>query len=57
MYGVFFFFKQDGRKLLLDYSKIENPMLKHFPSEGLADVFYNFFFNQVTTIKNETVEL
>lgn len=57
MYGLFFFYKQDGRKLLLDYSKIENPMLKDFPSEGLTDVFYNFFFNQVITNKNEIVEL
>ena len=57
MYGLFFFFKNDTRKLLLDYSKIENPMLKDFPSEGLTDVFYNFFYNQVITNKNEVVEL
>lgn len=57
MYGLFFSFKQDTRKLLLDYSKIENPMLKHFPCEGLTDVFYNFFYQQVITTKNEVVEL
>lgn len=57
MYGLFFYFKHDTRKLLLDYSKIENPMLKDFPSEGLSDVFYNFFYNQVITGKNEVVEL
>lgn len=57
MYGLFFSSKQDTRKLLLDYSKIENPMLKHFPSEGLTDVFYNFFYQQVITSKNEVIEL
>ena len=45
------------RKLLLDYSKIENPMLKDFSSEGIQDVFYNFFENQVTINKSEIVEL
>lgn len=57
MYGVFFPLKKDSRKLLLDYSKIENPLLKDFPCEGLNDVFYNFFFNQVYINKNEVVEL
>lgn len=57
MYGIFFSIKKDTRKLLLDYSKIENPLLKDFPCEGLNDVFYNFFFNQVYINKNEVVEL
>lgn len=57
MYGIFFYQKYDSRKLLLDYSKNENPMLKDFPSEGLQDVFFNFFENQVTMFKNEIVEL
>lgn len=57
MYGFLFSKKRDARKLLLDYSKIEAPMLKDFPVEGLYKVFFNFFFNQVSTIKNELVEL
>lgn len=57
MYGIFFSIKKDNRKLLLDYSKIENPLLKDFPCDGLNDVFYNFFFNQVYINKNEVVEL
>lgn len=57
MYGVLFYWKNDARKLLLDYSKMENPMLKDFPCEGLQDVFYNFFENQVVVQKNEVVEL
>ena len=57
MYGILYYNKNDTRKLLLDYSKIENPLLKDFPSEGLQDVFFNFFENQVTISKNEIIEL
>jgi len=57
MYGINFLFKQDTRKLLLDYSKIEHPMLKDFPSEGVKDVFYDILDNQVTYSNNETTEL
>jgi len=57
MYGINFKWKTDTRKLLLDYSKIEHPLLKEFQCEGTQDVFYNIFSNQITTLKNETVEL
>ena len=57
MYGLLYYWKNDMRKLLLDYSKIENPMLKDFPCEGIQDEFYNFFENQVTINKNEVIEL
>jgi len=57
MYGILYYFKYDIRKLLLDYSKLENPMLKDFSSEGIQDVFYNFFENQVTLNKSEVIEL
>lgn len=57
MYGLLYYWKNDARKLLLDYSKMENPMLKDFPCEGIQDVFYNFFENQVVIHKNEVVEL
>jgi len=57
MYGILYYFKYDMRKLLLDYSKLENPMLKDFSSEGIQDVFYNFFENQVTLNKSEIIEL
>jgi NADH:ubiquinone oxidoreductase subunit C len=57
MYGINYKWKTDTRKLLLDYSKIENPMLKEFQSEGIQDVFYSIFENQVITLKNEVVEL
>ena len=57
MYGIHYKWKTDTRKLLLDYSKIEHPMLKEFQSEGNQDVFYSIFENQVISIKNEVVEL
>jgi len=57
MYGIHFLFKTDSRKLLLDYSKIEHPMLKNFPSEGIKDVFYDIMENQVSIVNNETTEL
>ena len=57
MYGVNFIFKTDSRKLLLDYSKIEHPLLKDFPSEGVKDVFYDILDNQVNFSNNETTEL
>lgn len=57
MYGIFFFLKKDNRKLLLDYSKNENPLLKDYPCEGVTDVFYNFFDLQINYIQNEVIEL
>jgi len=57
MFGINYSFKKDVRKLLLDYSKLENPLLKDFPSEGFNDVFYNFFEEQVCFRTNNVVEL
>lgn len=57
MYGINFLWKNDTRRLLLDYSKLENPLLKTFQIENLNEVFFNFFENQVSYQKNETVEL
>ena len=57
MYGVYFTGKKDTRKLLLDYSKIDCPMLKDFSTEGVIDCFYNFFEEQVCTVNSAVVEL
>lgn len=57
MYGINYRWKTDTRKLLLDYSKIEHPLLKEFQCEGSQDAFYNILENQVVVLKNETVEL
>jgi NADH:ubiquinone oxidoreductase subunit C len=57
MFGLNFYFKKDVRKLLMDYSFIENPLLKSYPTEGRVDVFYNFFEDQVIANFNESIEL
>jgi len=57
MFKVIFKHKIDKRRLLLDYSRQENPLLKNFPSEGYNDVFFNFFENQVVYGKNTITEL
>lgn len=57
MYGLIFFNKNDFRRLLLDYSKNDNPLLKDFPLEGLNETFFNFFENQIIINQNEVIEL
>jgi len=57
MFGIFYKFKLDSRKLLLDYSKQEYPLLKTYPCEGYNEVFYSLLDNQVIFNKNEIVEL
>jgi NADH:ubiquinone oxidoreductase subunit C len=57
MFGVNYSFKLDIRKLLLDYSKNENPMLKDFPCGGYSDVFYNVFEDQVVFNNTDVIEL
>jgi len=57
MYSINYTFKSDVRRLLLDYSKIENPLLKKFPCEGYNDLFYSIFENQVVIKQSETIEL
>lgn len=57
MFKVSYSFKTDSRRLLLDYSKQENPLLKDYPTEGFNDVFYNFFEDQVVYNNSTVVEL
>lgn len=57
MFKISFLNKTDSRRLLLDYSKQENPLLKDFPSEGFNDLFYSFFDDQVVYNYTSTVEL
>jgi len=57
MFGINYSFKKDVRKLLMDYTNVENPLLKNYPSSGYVDVFYNFFEDQVCLSINSSNEL
>lgn len=57
MFRISYNLKIDSRRLLLDYSKQENPLLKDYPTEGFNDVFYNFFEDQVVYNNSTVVEL
>lgn len=57
MSNVNYVFKKDVRKLLLDYSKNEYPMLKDFPVEGFSEIFYDFFEDQTIFMDSNVVEL
>jgi hypothetical protein len=57
MFGINYYNKKDIRKLLLDYSKVESPLLKDFSTEGFSEVFYDFFEDQVVYLNNDSIEL
>jgi len=57
MFKILYLLKTDTRRLLLDYSKQENPLLKDYPVEGFSDVFYSFFEDQVVCSNLTVVEL
>ena len=57
MFGIQYLNKKDNRSLLLDYSRNEFPMLKDFPCEGYYEIYYDFFENKLTYVKNEFIEL
>lgn len=57
MFKLLYNHKTDTRRLLLDYSKQENPLLKDYPVEGFNDVFYSFFEDQVVCSNLTVVEL
>jgi NADH:ubiquinone oxidoreductase subunit C len=57
MYGVNFLFKKDSRNLLLDYTILENPLLKSYPCIGTTEVVYNPLQDNVTYCETQHVEL
>jgi NADH:ubiquinone oxidoreductase subunit C len=57
MFRISYDNKIDTRRLLLDYSKQENPLLKDYPVEGFNDAFYSFFEDQVVYNNSTVVEL
>jgi len=57
MYDIHFYNKKDHRKLMLDYSSFESPLMKNYPLEGKTQVFFSFFENQVIVQNNKYIEL
>ena len=57
MYGIYFIWKTDVRKLLLDYSKNDSPLLKDYPVSGYQDYFYNILEDTVSFYNNEVIQL
>lgn len=57
MFNIYFFNKIDNRNLLLEYSSMYNPMLKNFPCEGYFEIYYNFFNENISFLKIESIEL
>ena len=57
MYGINMYGKLDSRNLLLDYTMIENPLLKSYPCVGVTEVFYNPLEDCVSYYPNTSVEL
>lgn len=57
MFGCVFYNKTDTRKLLLDYSQIQHPLLKKYPCMGHLETFFDLFENQVSSITSEVIEL
>ncbi len=57
MFKISYDLKIDTRRLLLDYSKQENPLLKDYPVEGFNDAFYSLFEDQVVYNNSTVVEL
>ena len=57
MYNILYTAKNDTRRLLLDYSRNENPLLKNYSCDGNSDLFFNLFENQIYSKKAEVVEL
>lgn len=57
MYGIYLSNKNDTRKLLLEYSHFQYPLLKTYPCNGYTEIYYDVFEAQVVIQKNEIIEL
>ena len=57
MYGPSLDTIYDTRNLLLEYSFMDNPMLKTYPTEGFVDIYYDFFRDQLCYVNHDYVEL
>jgi NADH:ubiquinone oxidoreductase subunit C len=49
--------RSDTRNLLLDYNFTANPLLKHYPTEGHQEIFFNHLTYNLEYVNSEFVEL
>ena len=47
LYGVFFLFNKDMRRLLTDYGFRGNPLKKDFPLIGFIELYFSFFWQKL----------
>ena len=47
LYGIFFLFNKDLRRLLTDYGFRGNPFKKDFPLVGFLEIYFDFFFKKL----------
>lgn len=57
MYGVFYCKKLDQRNLLLDYTFLDSPMRKSFPSVGYEELSYSLITESCEYLPINAVEL
>lgn len=57
MFRILYKSKSDTRRLLLDYSRQENPLLKNYPIEGFNNVYYSLFEEQIVYNDLNAIEL
>lgn len=56
-FGVNSLVLPDTRNMLLDYSFNVNPLKKYFPTQGLEEVYFNFYTQQVELSPVNFIEL
>jgi NADH-quinone oxidoreductase subunit C len=47
LYGIFFLYNRDLRRLLTDYGFRGNPFKKDFPLVGFLEIYFDFFFKKL----------
>jgi len=57
MFYIRFNFKKDTRPLLLDYSRNNAVLLKAYPVEGISELYYDYFDQQLNFIDSDHIEL